>query len=238
MKYLVFKQFVCFAVLVLTAATSRADLVLDLRLDDGTRARNVASGSSSFVDLFLVDTDGLSSVSDFGLSGGGGKLLASGTAAGAGTLSFANPGFDFAVDSPVLGLTVPGIASIQAAVDIFSPVIAALPTGTGVTSFAGAAATEVFLARFAVTTTGGVGETLTLTPDRLVDFNGNADGLGAALDGLSSFISSSATESVSLTVSAAVIPEPSTLLVGSLLAFGGVVYWKRRRGSITTESIA
>ncbi|MEZ6125270.1 MAG: hypothetical protein R3C49_19145 [Planctomycetaceae bacterium] len=229
-------QLSCCMVLVCALVNAvQADLVLDLRLDDGTRARNVASGGSAFVDLFLVDTDGTSSVSSSGgLIGGGGKLLATGSASGSAALSFANPGFDFIVDSPVLGLTDPGIASVQAAAFLF-PAPAFAP-GAGVTSLAGLGAMEVFLGRFAVTATGGLGDTLTLTPDRLVDFNGNTDGLGDPLDGLASFINSSATESVVLTVDAAAVPEPSTLLVATLLGVGYVS--RRRLGSLRTQETA
>ncbi|MCA9047706.1 MAG: PEP-CTERM sorting domain-containing protein [Planctomycetaceae bacterium] len=217
----------CVVLAFLLSAAADGSLVLDLRLDDDTRARTIASGSSVLVDMFLVDTDGTSSMTPFGLSAGGGKVIGTptGTAAGTGTAFAPGAGFTGFSASPVLGLTVPGITSASVTAPFLGSVPAVAVTA-GATVLAGGGATEVLIGRFTVDATGGAGDTLTLTPDRLADFNGNTDGLGTDLDGLAGFISSGSTESVVLTMSAAAVPEPSTLFVAGLLASGGLI---RRR---------
>ncbi|MEZ6123962.1 MAG: PEP-CTERM sorting domain-containing protein [Planctomycetaceae bacterium] len=163
--------------------------------------------------------------------------MGTGAATGAGAFAASNPGFDGFVDSSGLLLPDPGLASIQEGIGfLLSPPVLAGPVGAGVTSLAVAGATEVLLARFAVSASGGVGDDLILTPDRLgAGVDGNIDGLGGLLD--ATLASSGSTESVVLTInSTAAVPEPSTLLVASLLGGGYMMARRRRVGRAESAS--
>lgn len=224
------------AVACATACSANADLVLDLRLDDTTRSRNVMSGSSVFVDMFLVDTDGTSVMSADGLIGAGGRIfdVPSGTSA---TGSFFSPGTGFVSQTPPS--VPPGIAAGQVTTMLFAPPIAAVVPGAGVTVAAMAGAMEVFIGTFEVTATGGVGDTHTLTAGV---FGGSDNGNTAGpvftpvdLDGL--ILASGAAESVTLNVTTAAVPEPSSLFVAGLLGVAAFVVRRRKGASTKSNSV-
>ncbi|MEZ6131871.1 MAG: hypothetical protein R3C59_24695 [Planctomycetaceae bacterium] len=220
-------------IVLLTSTPIHAALVLDLRLDDGTRARTLNAGSSAFLDLFLVDTDGTSPMSTDGLLNGGARILETNTLGTAATGMFSTPGAGFLV-SPLPTAAAPGIAAGR--VLAFSAVAAVSP-GPGVTSAAMAGAMEVMIGRFQVTANGPAGNVSTLTADIFGGADiGNTTG-GPSLLPLDALLTASeAAESVSLTVSAAAVPEPSTFLVAALLACAGGVFWMRRRGTFPSDS--
>lgn len=221
-------------IIAVFSVPAQAALVLDLRLDDGTRSRSVAAGSSAFVDLFLVDTDGTSPMSTDGLLAGGARILETNTLGTAATATFSSPGPGFIAGTPPS--VPPGIAAGRVLFPGFGAVAAMVP-GAGVTSAAVAGAMEVYIGRFEVTANGPTGNVSTLTASVFGGGdNGNQTGGPSALPLDSLLTAAGASESVSLTVSAAAIPEPSTMLVGSLLACGGAVVWRRRRNTQGQES--
>lgn len=214
----------CFAV-SMAVTPARADLLLDLRLDDGTAMRSVSSGSTVLVDMFLRDTDASTPMAADGLSSGGGRIFRSaGTAAVTDvgpTTAGANTGPDWVAPptSPVAGVAAGTISSVLALAPFTFPV----PTTVGVGQ------TSIHIARFALNVTGTFGETATLTADTLgaagvANIAGALPGpttnLDAILDGGGAGIGFG---SVQLTV----VPEASTFLVASLL--GGGLLWLRRR---------
>ena len=225
---------------IFMGSIANATLVLDLRLDDTTRRRSVTSGTAVFVDMFLVDTDGSSAMSGpgGGLTGGGGKILATGIAGvTAATLISPGAGFTGPSASPVAGLDVPGIVSASVSAPFSFPIPGSVPSGSpgvGVTTLAEMTATEVWLARFSVTLTGAAGDSLLLTADRLGTaggiFNNGNTALGfppTDLDGLAVFGNSAASETISLSVTS--VPEPSSVLVVAMFAGLGCVREHRRR---------
>lgn len=220
------------AVLIAFSSFSRADLVLDLRLDDTTRARTVASGDSVFVDMFLVDTDGSNAAFAPGLIAGGGRIFETNTGSAA-TGSFVSAGAGFNAGAPVTA--PPGIAGGRVLFPGFGSV---LPTavGAGVTARAAATlatAVEVLIGRFEITTSGSAGNIHTLTADVLDRANGFTDNgntaLGVPPTNLDALLAvADARESVTLTVSAAAIPEASTILFAVLVGTTFFVIRKRR----------
>ncbi len=215
-----------------SCGSANAALVLDLRLDDATRTRSVTPGSSVFIDMFLVDTDGTSAMSTgFGLIGGGGRILdAPSSATATGSFSAVGTGFS----PPLFPHGGAGIASAQLNTPLipfppfFAPVAAMAP-GAGITTAAIAGAMEVLIARFQVLATGGFGDTHTLTAAVLgAPANGNTALTFSGPVNLDALLSpSTAAESITLNVGVAAVPEPSSLLVAGLL--GGGFLWCRRR---------
>lgn len=213
------------------AGSANADLVFDLRFsaDPTDRDIDLAAGDTALVDLFLVDTDGTSPMSTFGLGAGGARLLETHTLGSGATATFA-PGAGFmAASSPAT--TPPGIAIASVVPFGFPPMpVLSLPSALL------PGAMEVMLGQFSVTSVGPVGNISTLSADIFdratfptITVDGNSAGDGTDLD---AFISPPGLgESVSFTVtSAAVVPEPSTMFAG-LCIVGGVLAIRRRRRS-------
>ncbi len=221
----VFRIISSHCVVLLLGSVCQADLVLGLAFDDATTSKSVASGTTVFVDMFLTDTDGSTSLSTDGLLNAGGQLLqTSGTAtvASAGLPQLgtnAGPGFD---PSTLVQLGLAG------SIDDFS-VASLFPDTVGI------GALTVHLARFQLIATGAVGEsavitsaTLGIDPGTGFPFIGNLSGVGEDLDAVLTGIGAAAFGSVDLTISSsAAVPEPSTMLVASLLCAGYLVRRKR-----------
>lgn len=198
-----------------------ADLILDLKYSDGSSSKTQNIGDTIFLDLSITETAPDSIISDEGLFSGGGRILRTvGNAVfGAPTATDVDSNWDLLDDAPDSAGTGVEIAKILGTSFGLPPDFLTGP---------GFAVGTVKIARFAVQITGGSGLS-TLT----------ADILGSPFDGFLSFDGSildsqiASFNSVDLTVNgAAAVPEPATVLLGSMsLCVGGAAAWRRRRAA-------
>ncbi|MEZ6122107.1 MAG: PEP-CTERM sorting domain-containing protein [Planctomycetaceae bacterium] len=214
-----------FAVLLLlvTGPGARADLLLDLRYSDSTTSKTVLSGDTVTVDLILRDPSDDTFISTEGLGSGGGAIVVSGSAA---VLPVGpvveGPGFDPLFTAPGVAVPRPGLVN-SVLLGPFLP----FPAGLGTT--------DVLLASFSFIATGIAGDTATLSADVLDPAHilvGNET--FASFTDLDSILTDLATTpgnfgSVTLTIGAAAVPEPSTLMTGLLVA--GTLAWRRRKSA-------
>ncbi|MCR9202890.1 MAG: PEP-CTERM sorting domain-containing protein [Planctomycetaceae bacterium] len=205
--------------LLASSSTTRADLVLDLQPVGST---TVASGGTVDVQLVLRDTDGshFGTTSGLGLLSGGGKLVE--VVDGGANLMVTGSalGADFPLGSPNFAnsLVDPGIANVLSSINLI-----------GVPSPAGIVSGIAHIATFTLEVTGNGGDFITIGSDILgaATGGGTIDGNvifgGGSIDGDVTF------DALTLSVSGAVIPEPSSLLLAGLFAGGGIVAIRRRR---------
>ncbi|MCA9050727.1 MAG: hypothetical protein KDA89_18440 [Planctomycetaceae bacterium] len=204
---------------VMDAAVVRADLVLDLEFTDATTTKSVASGDTVLVNMFLRDSDASTVLAASGLSSGGGRLFKSAGAAvvteAAAPTAGTNAGTGwFSLTSPVGGVPV-GTISSALTVAPFLDVV-------------GMGSPSVHIAQFALTVTGGIGETATITADVLSSLTGNVAGIFPTTTDLDAVLTGGGGTfgSVTFNVNSAAVPEASTLLVACLLLGGAAVRWR------------
>lgn len=225
-------------VLCVASSITNADLVLDLTPVGST---TVTSGGTVDVQMLLRDTDnshfgptagpGMSAV---GLLNGGGKLIQSATGGATASITATAAGADFvnAVPQNALTLQTPGLGGVLAAPAV--NFLTGAGIGTGV----------AHIATFTLQVMGAAGTDVTISSDTLgLNFLGSLPVEGnttlQTATNLDAILTDFATtpgnfDSVTLTVSAAVIPEPSTIFA-ALCIVGGVVVARRRRRSVSAE---
>lgn len=201
------------------SATTQADLVLDLQPVGST---TVASGGTVDVQVILTDTDGshFGTTSGLGLLSGGGKLVEVANGGANVNVTGSVLGADFPMGTPNFanGLVDPGIANVLSSINLM-----------GVPSPAGIVSGIAHIATFTLEVTGNGGDFITIGSDILgaATGGGTVDGNvifgGGSIDGDVTF------DTLTLSVSGAVIPEPSSLLLAGLFAGGGIVAVRRRR---------
>lgn len=216
---------------------SSADLVLDLEYNSthhagGGKTLTVNSGDHVFVDLLITDTDASTPLTAEGLLSGGGRLLQ--TAGSIALSSFGitgNAGWDFVNNNPGSSGAGTEIAKVFGQADF----LAATGVGQGQTS--------IVIATFDLIATGLGGSTAAISADILNAFVGNVTfgpdliTPGTDLDPL--LVAPSNFGSVNLTLNgAAAVPEPTSILLGSLTAAaGGFAAWRRRRSNASSSSL-
>ena len=199
-------------------SAAKADLILGLSFEGSTdQEEEVFSGDTLLVNMFLADTDEGATLGGEGLIEGGGQITQSSTGSAQATLS-AVPNFGVntgshwfgpSLTSPVLGLAPANVASAFGRSTPFFTV------GQGLTS--------IHLFQFQFTITGGLNDTVTLTPDILGNDLGNLSGTGRELD---PFTSSGSFQSVQATITA--VPEASAVVMAPfLLALFQICYRNR-----------
>lgn len=209
-----------------SSTVSYADLVLDLRYTDLTTSKTVSSGSSVFVDLLITDTDASTSLVAEGLVTGGGRLMQTAGAINlvAGVIT-GNPGWIQSFDTnPASAGGANEIAKVLGATDLFfGPAV--FPAGS-----------SVVIATFQLIATGAPGSIATITSDLL------GPGLSSNFT-FTSFEDLDANPaltfgSVDLTLSgAAAVPEPATVVLGSIsLCAAGAAAWRKRRRRLRQSS--
>ncbi len=216
------RTFVLALVFSLIAVSAKGDLLLDLQYTDGSTHKIVNSGDVVMVDLILVDPSDDTFISAEGLATGGGAVVQTGGVAA--VASSAAPvqavPFDplFTVGGPAIATPRPGLVD---AVIVGSIV----PAGLG--------ASSVVLATFSFVATGTVAETATLTADvlepGLPGLGNTTFTSGTDLDALLTDLAATPANFGSVTLEIAAVPEPSTIVMGLLIA-GGLV-WRRRKAA-------
>lgn len=204
----------------LTAVSAKGDLLLDLQYTDGATHKVVNSGDVVMVDLILVDPSDDTLVSLEGLLAGGGAIVQTGGVAAvtSSAAPIAAAPFDplFTIGGPAIAAPRPGIKD-AVLVGSFVP--------------AGLGASSVLLATFSLVATGTDMETATLTADVLepgLPGAGNTTFTsGTDLDLLLTDFAATPANFGSVTLEIAAVPEPSTIVMGLLIA-GGLV-WRRRK---------
>lgn len=227
------------AALLLCLPATHADLVLGLQWTDGTptgAVRTINNGDTLSVDMFLMDTDGSSMLAAEGLGTGGGAIFQGAGAATVTPASFSpNPGFDNSdpggvdpFDAPDYGVgAVPLngrsglVAGFTYPADLFVG-----PVGFGLTN--------IPLATYALTFNGADGDTGSINSD-VFDTSGGfvANSTFDTFEDLDAILTNFASNpgnfsELNFAISAAAVPEASTMLVGSLL-LGGFVVARRRK---------
>lgn len=236
-------------VLLLCGSVSRADLVLGLKWTDGIgnapgAIRSINNGDTLSVDMFLLDTDGSTLLSNEGLLTAGGALFQTGSSTDlSSTVTPAgftpNPGLDSAdpadpFDSPDFGRQTDPLEGVplngrQGLIGGFT--YFSLLSPLGITS------TNVHLASYALTFNGADGETGSINTD-VFDSSGafQANITENTFQELDTILTDFATTpgnfgSLSFALNGAAVPEASTCLVGGLLLGGWYVARRRRRQS-------
>lgn len=212
------------AVLMTVPTAAKAGFVLGLQYSDGSITKTVNSGDVVFVDLVLRGTlDEILTLQNDGLITGGGRIVQSSGAISFSAAAVTNPAGQwdlFFDDAPVSSGT--GIELAKALGASIAPIFPTLPGGGPFTS--------ILIAAFQFTATGAGGDTATLTAD-ILDPGGSFN-----LTGDPSFIDVDFDPgltfgSIDLSINgAAAVPEPATVVLGSLsLCMAGAAAWRRRR---------
>lgn len=200
-------------------SAAKADLILGLSFEGSTdQQEEVFSGDTLLVNMFLADTDEGATLEGEGLIEGGGQITQSSTGSAQATLSAVpnfgvntgSPWFGPSLTSPVLGLAPANVASAFGRSTPFFTV------GQGLTS--------IHLFQFQFTITGGLNDTVTLTPDILGNDLGNLSGT-RELDPL---MSSGSFQSIQATITA--VPEASTVVMAPFLLALFQICYRDRRG--------
>ncbi len=214
------------AVLALLPGRAAADYAFtfyDPNTSTFTNSFTVAQGATVNVQVYLAQTNGSTGLTSVGLSAGGVALSYDPTVATVANQAAITPNsaFDTAQTSVVIQPDPMGTASLSEQ-QVFSASVFAPTTGT--------TAGAVLLGTFTFTGVSA-GSTLTLTAEAHSGFDNNVLGDHTVLDSMI------ANSSATITTTSAV-PEPDTLLLGSLLAAGlgaGVVLrrrWSRKQGQL------
>ena len=235
--YTVFVVAVC-----ATFNESRADLVLGLQFNNGvdppTTSKSVTSGTHFFVDLLITDTDGSTPLVAEGLLTGGGRLVQTSGGITLTPVDIVNPGSQWDGDfqstlsaippdssaSPLPALAGLEIAKVFGQIDFFGIPVATIGN-------------SAIIATFEFVASGATGSTATIFADILNAQNGNftygfpGTDLDAILTSTSNF------SSIDLTISgAAAVPEPATVVLGSMsLCMAGAAAWRRRRNQKNSD---
>jgi len=221
----VLNYLIAIAVLFAGQATVTADLVLNLKYDDGSTSKSANVGDTVFVDMLLTDTDGsLPILPAEGLFSAGGRLVQSSGSALLTAISWTDIDNHWTTgnldNNPVSSGAGVEIAKVLGSTDFFFGPAA----GIGLTS--------IRIARIGLQITGGGPGLSQLT----------ADILGGGFDGISTFDTNTILDAsvtsfgapLDLTVNAAAVPEPATVVLGGFsLCVAGAAAWRRRRNNRT-----
>lgn len=227
--------------LLLCLPAAQADLVLGLQWTDGTPTggvRTINTGDTLSVDMFLMDTDGSTPLAAEGLLAGGGAIFQGAGAATVAPVYFA-PNPDFDSSDPLNLFNAPSFGRGAGGV----PVNSRTGLVAGFSYFAnpllGFGLTNIPLATYELTFTGADGDTGSINSD-VFDDSGvfQANLTNDTFEELDVILTNFAANPGNFTelgfqISAAAVPEASTMLVACLLlGFGFVI---RRRKMIAAE---